>query len=283
MIHVVFQHADVEALKKSFDLDETMEGEIVEIKDDYAVGPLQNIFTEEGIEKRLQWWKDILQGGHYNGIADDGHVKDNKDVSDLKTKLNENNDEVVWIWAAQNKHDVCGYYWLISQLKDYNGRIFILYLNNLPFINEKGNIFYPTNLFQILPKEFVKAKRLARLITLSEFEADSDEWVKICNEDKGIRLLEGGKKLIQKDYDFYDEELLKFIGMDWIKVNKLFNQYYNKVKETTGDAFLLWRLNQLIGDGKVEMHGDMKNMKEYEVRLPGMQTEQTVQAQEQSA
>lgn len=268
MIHIVFQHADVEALRKSFDIDETLQGEVVEIKDDYAVGPLQNIYAKEGIENRLQWWKDILQGGHYGGIADDGHVDDSKEVADLKTKLNADDKEVIWIWAAQNKHDVSGYYWLISQLKDYQGRIFILYLNNLPFINEKGSIFYPTSLFQIQPKEFVKAKKLARPITLSQFEVDTDEWTKLSNEDKGIRLLEGGKKLIQKDYDYYDSELLKLIGKDWLRVNKLFQQYYSKVKETTGDAFLIWRLNKLIEEGKVDMQGDIRNMKEYEVRLP---------------
>jgi hypothetical protein len=235
---------------------------------------LQNVFTEEGIANRHNWWREILRGGHYNGIADDGHVDDNKVVHELKQKLDENTEEIVWIWAAQNKHDVSGYYWLISQLKDYQGRIYILYLNNLPFINEKGNIFYPTSLFQIQPREFVKAKKLARPITPSEFEVDPDEWTKLCNEDKGIRLLEGGKKLIQKEYDYYDTELMKAIGKDWQKVNKLFHQYYNKVKETTGDAFLIWRLNQLIQEGQVEMQGDMKSMKEYEVRLPGVTAEQ---------
>ena len=273
MIHIVFEHANVEALRKSFELDETMQGSIVEIKDDYAVGPLQNIFTEEGIANRHNWWREILRGGHYDGIADDGHVDDNKVVQELKQNLDENADEVVWIWAAQNKHDVSGYYWLMSQLKDHQGRIYILYLNNLPFINEKGNIFYPTSLFQIQPREFVKAKKLARPITPSEFEVDADEWTKLCNEGEGIRLLEGGKKLIRKSYDYYDNELVKLISKDWQKVNKLFHQYYNKVKDTTGDAFLIWRLNQLIREGKVDMQGDTKSMKEYEVRLPGVAAE----------
>ncbi len=87
---------------------------------------------------------------------------------------------------------------------------------------------------------------------------------------------------MQKDYDYYDAELLKAIGKDWLKVNKLFQQYYSKVKETTGDAFLIWRLNQLIQEGKVEMQGDMKNMKEYEVRLFGQPVEEALQAVEQT-
>ncbi len=273
MVHIVFEQANKEALKKSFELDPTLDGEIVVIQDDYAVGPITDIYTEGGIANRLQWWKDILQDGHYSGIAGDGHVDDNKEVIQLKEKLTSNPEEIIWIWAAQNKHDVSGYYWLMSQFKDFQGRIFILYLNNLPFINEKGNIFYPTSLFQIQPKEFVKAKKLARPITLSEFEIDPDEWTKLGNENKGIRLLEGGKKLVQKGYHYYDNELLNFISKDFMKVNKLLSQYYGKAKETTGDAFLLWRLKELITEGKLEMQGNMSSMKDFEVRMGGVEVE----------
>ena len=283
MIHLVFEDANIEALRKSFELDASMQGDIVSIKDDYAVGPISYSFTEQDKENRLNWWRSIIDSGHYQGIADDGHVDDYATVASIKTKLSENADEVLWIWAAQNKHDVSGYYWLISQLKDFQGKVFILYLNNLPFINEKGNIFYPTSLFQIQPKEFVKAKKLARPVTLSEFEIDPDEWVKLCREDKGVRLLEGGKKLVQKNDDYYDGELVKFITKDWTKVNKLFTQYYSKAKETTGDAFLLWRLKQLIENGKVEMQGNMGNMKEFEVRLAGVATAESAMVAVQTA
>jgi hypothetical protein len=280
MIHVVFEEANIEALRKSFELDPALQGEIVSIRDDYAVGPISDSFSKEGAENRRNWWREILKDGHYAGIADDGHVDDEKEVAELKIKLTENPDEVLWIWAAQNKHDVSGYYWLMSQLKDFQGRIFILYLNNLPFINEKGNIFYPTSLFQIQPKEFVKAKKLARPITLSEFEIDPDEWMKLARENKGVRLLEGGKKLVQKEYDYYDNEFLNFIPKEWTKGLKLFQQYYSKVKNTTGDAYLLWRLKQFIADGKVEMQGNMQNMKEFEVRLAGAETTQLTEAKE---
>jgi hypothetical protein len=155
----------------------------------------------------------------------------------------------------------------MSQLKDFQSRIFILYLNNLPFINEKGNIFYPTNIFEIPAKEFLKAKKLAREISLSEFEVDPDEWLKMCNENKGVRTLEGGKKLLQHDYDYYDAELLKFITPDWQKVNKLFNSFFSKAKETTGDMYLLWRLKMMISDEKIDAQGEIKGMKDFEVKL----------------
>jgi hypothetical protein len=135
-------------------------------------------------------------------------------------------------------------------------------------------IFYPTWLHSIPPKEFLKAKKLARPITLSEFEVDPDEWMKLCSEDKGIRLLEGGKKLVQEDYDFYDTELKKFITTDWQKGSRIIQQYLNKSKHTTGDAYLLWRLKKIIANGEFDVQGNLKGMKDFEIKAMSMQDQQ---------
>ncbi len=267
MIHVVFQESDIETLRKSFALDETLKGDIIQIKDDFAVGPISNIYSLEGIASRKEWWREVLDGSDYQGKDYSGETDDNKTVFGLIDRLKNDETINVWIWAAQNNHDVAGYYWLMSQLNDFQGRIYILYLNNLPFINEKGHIFYPTNIFEIQAKEFLKAKKLARVITPSEFEVDPDEWTKLCIENRGFRALDGGKKLIQHDYDYYDTELMKFITQDWQKVNKLFHLFFSKSKSTTGDAYLLWRLKKLIAEGKIDLQGDQRNMKDFEVKL----------------
>ena len=266
MIHIVFNAADTEVLQKAIELDASLQGDVIQVKDDYAVGPLLNIYTQEGIGARTQWWREVLAGGDYDGTVDKGEVNDPKLVIDLVSRLKDDETETIWIWAAQNKHDVSGYYWLMSQLKDFQGRVYILYLNNLPFINEKGNIFYPEWLHIIPPREFVKAKKLARPITLSEFEVDPDEWTRLCNENKGVRLLEGGKKLIQQDYDAYDYELKKFITGDWQKVSRLIHQFLAKAKNTTGDAYLLWRLKGMIAEGLFDVQGEVKKMKDFEVK-----------------
>ena len=270
MIHIVFQRPDTEALKKSFELEASLQGDIVQIEDDFAVGPLKDIFSTEGWDARKEWWRGVLAGGDYDGRVDSGDVKDdNASVAALIERLRNEPEEIVWIWAAQNKHDVSGYYWLMSQLKDFQGRVFILYLNNLPFINEKGHIFYPVNLSEIPAREFIKARKLARPITLSEFEIDPDEWSKLCSEDKGVRILEGGKKLAQYDYNYYDEELKKFITGDWIKANKLITQFQSKAKHYTGDAYILWRIKQLAAAGDIEAQGELKGMKDFEVKGKG--------------
>ncbi len=266
MIHIVFNEADIAVLNEAIALDETLAGDVIQVKDDLVVGPLENIYSVEGREVRRQWWRDILAGGDYAGKADDGRVDDHKLMEELSEKLNADPDETVWIWAAQNGHDVCGYFWMLEYMKAFSGRVFILYLNNLPFINEKGNIFYPEWLHQIPAKEFLKAKKLAREITPAEFETDPDEWLKLMNENRGVRRLEGGKKLIQHNYDHFDAELKKFITKDWQKASKILHQYFSKSKLTTGDAYLLWRLKTMAAQDMFEVQGEIKNMKDFELK-----------------
>jgi hypothetical protein len=266
MIHVVFNEPDVVILQQAIEMDETMAGEVVLVRDDYAVGPLGNIYTPEGQEQRRDWWRMIFAGGDHEQIVDEHKVNDPAVVTHLKEQLANEEQQVLWIWAAQNKHDVCGYFWLISQLVEFQGRVHILYLNNLPFINEKGNIFYPDWLSQIQPKEFLKAKKLARPVTVSEFEVESDEWNKITQDERQVRLLEGGKKIVYREVSYYDNEIAKYVTQDFQKANKIVNAFLTKSKETTGDAFVFWRLKLLAQTELYEIQGELKGMKYFEIK-----------------
>ena len=128
MIHVVFQQADVAVLKKAIELDPSLDGEVVEIRDEFAVGPLTDLDTEEGWKARLDWWKEILGGTPYSSQNLVGSFDDRETVRSLQARLDDNGKEVLWIWMGQNQHDVCGYYWLVSQLKNYQGRVIVLFL-----------------------------------------------------------------------------------------------------------------------------------------------------------
>ena len=267
MIHIVFNTADIDVLKQAMELEASLQGEIFEIKDDFAVGPLLNIETEEGWKAREDWWRSLLQDSPY-GEKTVGSFDDRETVKKIKEFLDANPDTEAWIWMGQNQHDVMGYYWLMPQLREFQGKVMILYLNNLPFINEKGQLFYPWGIHEILPKEAVKAKRLARAITLSEYEVDPDEWKKLSDENAMVRTLEGGKKIANKDVDYYDSELMKNITGDWQKAWRVLSNTLNRMKVKTGDVFIMWRMKELIAAEKIEVTGEpSKGWKEFEVKL----------------
>lgn len=279
-MHIVFQTSDVEVLKQAMELDETIRGEVFEIKDEWGVGPLQALDTEEGWKVRQDWWRNLLTGSPY-GENLVGSFDDRKTVEAIKSALDADKDLQAWIWMGQNQHDVTGYYWLMPQLREYQGRLMILYLNNLPFINEKGQLFYPWGIHEILPKEAVKAKKLARPVTLSEFEVDPDEWKKLADESAIVRILEGGKKIVGKPGTFYDNEILKNITGEWQKATRVLTNTLHRAKIKTGDVFLMWRMKQLIQEGKIEAMGDVnKSWKEFDVKLAGAKQVETATPEE---
>lgn len=268
MIHLVFETASVAILQSAMEMDASLEGKVLEIKDDYAVGPIADIFETEGYQARRDWWMELLQYSPYEEQLD--IVDDKLVVHQLIQELQENENEQVWIWMGQNAHDVCGYYWLMSQLKELQGQVQVLYLNNLPFLNEKGQLFYPTHLSQIQPGEFLKAKKLARPITLSEFELDPDEWKKLCIDNSFVRFLEGGKKLTSMDVSFYDKEIISLLTKNAQKLPSALVHITSKMKIKTGDVFIVSRLKALAEIGKLTFTGNWeKGWKDIVVQMPG--------------
>lgn len=260
------------------ELDTELAGEVIQVKDDFAVGPITALDTEEGWNTRLDWWKTLIAGSPYKEDLV-GSFDDRKTVDAIREKLAADDNEQVWIWMGQNQHDVTGYYWLMPQLKDYQGRVMVLYMNNLPFINEKGQIFYPSWIGEIQPKEFLKAKKLARPITSSEFEVDPDEWKKLAEENATVRMLEGCKKIVGREETFYDSEIIKNLTPEWQKASRLLSNTLNRMKIKTGDVFVMWRIKQLIGNGKIEAMGGMdKGWKDFDVKIGGARQEATAEA-----
>lgn len=283
ILHIVFGQSSAANLKAAFELDPNLAGEVLCFEDDLAVGPLFILDTPDGRRARKEWWAAMQTAGPAmagtqaalavdaapEAEAPETTYEDVDPVRALKGRLREEEELTVWIWAGQNATDVCGYYWLISQLDRFSGRIHLIYLNNLPFLNEKNAVFYPTHLHQILPKEFLKAKKLAREVSLAEFELDGDEWRRLMNENAGVRLLEGGKKIRGEAAAFYDKDLLQAATQEFQKANKVIAQVTGKFKYPVMDQYLNWRLKELAREEKLEARGELKTMKDYEVKLPG--------------
>ncbi|MFN9855434.1 MAG: DUF1835 domain-containing protein [Bacteroidota bacterium] len=270
MKHLVFEEQNARLLEEAIALDDSLSGTIYVIRDDFATGPLGAEDTDETMQTRKAWWAEVLAGSPYE---DQLHQVD--DLATLRLiaeELEANPAEELWIWMGQNSHDVSGYYWILKYLKPFAGRIMVLYMNNLPFLNEKGGIFYPSHLHEILPREFLKAKKLARPITGSEWEVDPEEWTRVLAGEGLIRWLEGGKKIVNRPIDCHDDEIYRSLTGEWQKLPKLIAHLLSKSKSGLTDSFIAWRLRWMTGEGRVEWQDDKnKGWKEIQVRKPTAQ------------
>ena len=97
---------------------------------------------------------------------------------------------------------------------------------------------------------------------------------KISDENATVRILEGGKKIVGKEDSFYDSEILKNITNEWQKATRVLSNTLHRMKIKTGDVFVMWRMKQLISEGKIESLGDVNaGWKEFDVRKPGSKEE----------
>lgn len=261
-MHICFSQQGADNLRKSTELDDILAGEILVFQDDLSIGPLSRRADEQGRRPRDSWCARVLGLEEYTLADADAEL-----LARLRQQLREDPNSEAWIWMAQNSRDVSGYYWLVASLDAFQGRVHLLYLNNLPFLNEKGQVFFPLELGEIPPREFLKARKLAREITLAEFEMDAEEFRRLQAEPLGVRCLEGARKLVLKPEDAWDAELVRLASQDYLKAWRLASQLRQKGRQDIQEAFLWYRLRELARGGSLELRAEGPLLRDLEYRL----------------
>jgi hypothetical protein len=263
--HIVVGDLAAEKLQEAILNHNTTNEEVVILKDILHVGPLQKGEHESFSSMRLGFWKDVI-GNDKQPIE----LDDRERIMELSTQLSNDADKIIWFWMAPNPADVCAYFLLIHLLRKHAGRFNLVNLANLPFLDENGKVFYPKSISEIIPRELIKARKLSRPLTPAEFEMDGDEWKRLTDENSGIRTFEGGKKMVSRSEDFYDEQLCSFCSHQFQKASKIVAQTIAKFGVPTGDVFLGYRIRKMAEAGNLQLQGELgKTLKDFDAKLPG--------------
>jgi hypothetical protein len=245
-------------------MDAAMEGEVVIMKDVLSVGPLQKEEGQKFSELRSAFWQEVVINDK-NPIQ----VDDMERLLQVSAELAKNEEANAWVWIAPWPADISLYYWTLKYLGKYPGRFFVVNIAGLPFLEENGKVFYPKSIGDIQPKEVIKARKLARAVTYGELETDGEEWRKLVTDNAAIRTHEGGKRLVSRKEDHYDNQLISFCSQQYQKASKVVGQALAKFNIPTGDLYLGWRLRKIAESGRLQIQGDYtKTLKDFDVKLP---------------
>lgn len=263
--HIVVGDMAAEPLREAVREEESMAGEVIVMKDILHVGPIKRSENQSFSQLRTDFWKRVI-----NDEKEEINVDDQQRLLQVVNKVGQNTSDVVWLWMAPWPADVCAYYWILGHMAKHLDKYFVLNIAGLPFLDAEGKVYYPKNISEILPKELIKARRLARQVTPAELEVDGEEWDNMVLENAGMRLLEGGKKLYTREASFFDEQLLSFCSHQFQKASKIVNQTIKKLNVPTGDLYLGWRLRKMVEQETILVEGDVnKTLRDYSVKLPG--------------
>ncbi len=256
-------------LKDAILSDAGLEGEVVVVKDVLSVGPIQRPEGESFSGVRSAFWQQIMLN-EKNPAQPLVEVDDLERVLEIGNNLAKSTSAAIWIWVAPMPADICTYFWVLHYLRKYADRIYIVNIAGLPFLDMEGKLFFPKSISELLPRELVKARKLARLLTKTEIETDSEEWGRLVQENTQIRVHEGGKKIASKPLNHYDAQLLGYCTHQFQKAHKIVGQAISKHTIPTGDMFLGWRLRKMTETGRLLLQGEITGkLKDFEVKLPG--------------
>jgi len=263
--HIVTGDVAATPLRDAIVMDPAMEGEVVVMKDVLSVGPLKKEEGQSFSELRSAFWQQII-----NNDKNPVQVDDLERLLHVGNELAKNEDARIWLWTAPWPADICTYHWSLQYVGKYLGRLFMVNIAGLPFLDENNKVFFPKSIGDIQPRELVKAKRLARAVNAAELEVDGFEWRRLVDENAGVRTHEGGKRIVSKGEEHYDNQLISFCSHQYQKASKVVGQALSKFNIPTGDVYLGWRLRKMADSGRLELQGDVtKLLKDFEVKLPG--------------
>lgn len=262
MIHIIVGDEAAANLEAAFLLDENLRGEVIVLKDTLGIGPISIDDQIDHDAIRSEFWKALIPN-------EEIVVSDSKIIRELVDRALAE-EEPLCFWLSPCVSDVCTYYWLLTYCKPYVDLLHTINIIGLPFLNEKGQMFYPKNFSEIPAKEFLKTKRLLKNVTPAEYEVEGDEWSKLQSEQTWVRTYEGGKKIASRDVSYYDSMIKSCIGAEFQKGSKIINESLKKCTDTISNWFFDWRLRQFIELAQVESKGDLsKGAKDFEVKKIG--------------
>jgi len=263
MIHIIAGDEAAKNLEAAFLLDENLRGDVLILKDMLGIGPIELDAEMNHDEVRTECWK-IMSPNQIDHTSQDLH-----NVLQLIEKAVAE-EEPVCFWMAPCVTDVCAYFWLLPYFKKQADMLHTINIIGLPFLNEKGQLFYPKNFSEVVPTEFLKTKRLLKKVTVAEYEVEGDEWTKLQTESTWVRVYEGGKKIVSKELTYYDSLLSTSLTTEFQKGTKVVNEAMKKCTQTLTSVFLEWRLRELVTSQAVAINGDVeKGLKDFEVKKVG--------------
>lgn len=242
MIHIIVGDEAAQNLVAAFELDENLKGEVLVWKDTLNIGPIATDDKPmDGV--RTTFWRQYL-GDEFEGVMDTYRL--HQWIEKAKEE-----EEPMCLWMAPCVSDVCVYYYLLTQFKDYPGMFHLINIDSLPFLNEKGQVFYPKDFSEVPPKEFVKTKRLLREISPADYETDGDDWGRLQEENTMVRVYKGGKDIASENEAYFDKFLFSCVEKEAKRGSKIIRHALQKINQGVSDIFLYGRLKAMANNGQI--------------------------------
>jgi hypothetical protein len=263
-VHVAAGNTAGFSLKSSFALRSIPMPEVISLNDDLRVGPLTGIDAKSGCDNRREWWKSITDLCEERELVE-SFYGDLKKLNHIKKLVAENNK--ICIWNGSCLFDQLMKDRLLHFINPFTKNIFEVTVSDNTVINNGGRHFVPETLGVLNPGQIVELDPHLRPITEGEISTAIASWKQTESNHATMRVMNGTIVEIQED-NYFDSALLANCKNEFQKSALVVGMTLVDTGFQVSDTILSWRLKELVRKNKLEAKGILRNMRDYEVKIP---------------
>lgn len=264
MKHIVFGESAAGTMAIAFEKQE-----IIAFPDFLGEGSIQGLLTEQGLNERTAWLSEAFR---IDGTAWGAHFTDAIQKLAAVTE-----QDSVLIWASENAAEQFGLRLVCTLLASKNCPVYFCdTYENMLHMHRARNLQ-----MEIRHSGEMNIKQMRMMYEQQQYRELSSEEIRTFGE-QAKQLMQGDSLLrtwhrgqILEDVETRDDaliihylkELLQERDEDYVRAPRLIGHVLGFSVHDISDTWIEYRLLTLIQTGTVQYHGDLRQMRTYEVKV----------------
>lgn len=163
--------------------------------------------------------------------------------------------EALRIWYSNQPDEMCGLYWFMGQLNQWNvhdGQVSIVKLPEWE-ADEKSNIVRKHSWSAVAPEEWQRYISLQKTVPPVFIQSCVSRWQELQAENAPLRAVLNGQ-LVSTSEKLYDDFIFSEIAAEGDEFHeaKIIGRVLGKYQLGIGDSWVALRIEEMINDGKLE-------------------------------
>jgi len=163
--------------------------------------------------------------------------------------------EALRIWYSNQPDEMCGLYWFMGQLNQWNVHDVQVLIVKLPEweANENGNIVRKNSWAEVAPEEWQRCLALQKIVLPLFIQSCASHWQELQEEMAPLRAVLNGQ-LISTSEKLYDDFILREIAAEGEEFHEamIIGRVLGKYQLGIGDSWVALRIEEMIHAGKFE-------------------------------
>ena len=253
-MHICFSRNAMASLNIAMKQGLIEKAKIIYLIDDLSNGPVDDM---SNIDKRITWHKFFSKDPVVLKQIESNYYNFYNDIESIKS-------EEIYIWYGENGMEMCGLFYILSLLQNNINNIYTINISEEIHSNN-NTIIKHSRVEEISPKQlkwFNDEKKKLEVIMRNQY---INSWLKFKLLNTNLRIIID-KEVVSVQEDYFDEMIIYHTKDIFTSCFNTVGNVINNSENYISDAFICWRIIELIQNNKIAFIGNIENILEMKIK-----------------